>query len=317
MRKVYPQFYGTIEHIKGHNRFKLDNPSYWEKFLDNSLKVGQRITIALKPYYKPRTTGSIKDKDEGKGNQNGYYWVVVLPILAEEWGLELQEAHKEVMLYFLPKPSKLDPNKLIGGSTTKLNRLEWEDLMERIRTWAATQDTPIKIPLPNEVIDDDEEAPIMPEAPEEEPKQKVYILKKDCPNIGKERGDYYNNEYRESIEELLAKGTIEEETEEAPVEPEKAPDPINPLIELFKAVNPSYERLYANKNQRAALERMIKKMGIPELEAIIRFLPNSNAHKHAPKITTPYNLEAKLGDLIAWANVQKKAQRKVADLGKK
>jgi len=43
---------------------------------------------------------------------------------------------------------------------------------------------------------------------------KVYILKKDCPNIGKEIGDYYNNEYAESIEELLAKGVIEEEEDE-------------------------------------------------------------------------------------------------------
>ncbi len=40
---------------------------------------------------------------------------------------------------------------------------------------------------------------------------KTYILKKDCPNIGKEAGDYYNNEYSNSIEELLEKGTIEEE----------------------------------------------------------------------------------------------------------
>jgi len=39
---------------------------------------------------------------------------------------------------------------------------------------------------------------------------KVYVLKKDCPNIGKERGDNYNNEYRESIEELIEKGVIEE-----------------------------------------------------------------------------------------------------------
>ena len=41
--------------------------------------------------------------------------------------------------------------------------------------------------------------------------QKTYILKKDCPNIGKEIGDYYNNEYGESIKELLKKGVIEEE----------------------------------------------------------------------------------------------------------
>lgn len=269
MKKVYPQFYGVIKEVNGHNKFSLDNPTYWEKFLDNSLKVGQRITIALKPYYKPRTTGSIKDKDEGKGNQNGYYWVVVLPILAAHYGLEIQEMHKEVTAYFLPKPSKLDPHKVIGGSTQKLNRLEWEDLMERIRAWALTEHQ-ITIPLPNEVIDDDEEAPIIPE---------------------------------------------EDQPEEP--EPPKKPDIINPLIELFKEVNPSYERLYANKNQRAALERMIKKHGLEKVEKIIRFLPTSNAHKHAPKITTPYNLEAKLGDLLAWANVQKKTQRQTADLGAK
>ncbi len=43
--------------------------------------------------------------------------------------------------------------------------------------------------------------------------KKVYILKKDCPNIHKEAGDYYNNEYAESIEELLRRGVIEEEQE--------------------------------------------------------------------------------------------------------
>ncbi len=47
---------------------------------------------------------------------------------------------------------------------------------------------------------------------------KSYVLKKDCPNIGKETGDCYNNEYAESIEELLAKGVIEEEKPNLPDE---------------------------------------------------------------------------------------------------
>jgi len=47
-----------------------------------------------------------------------------------------------------------------------------------------------------------------------EKEEKIYILKKDCPNIGKEIGDYYNGEYAQSIEELLAKGIIEEEINE-------------------------------------------------------------------------------------------------------
>jgi len=36
-----------------------------------------------------------------------------------------------------------------------------------------------------------------------------YILKKNAPKLGKEIGDYYNGEYAESIEELVAKGVIE------------------------------------------------------------------------------------------------------------
>lgn len=43
-------------------------------------------------------------------------------------------------------------------------------------------------------------------------KEKVYILKKDCPKIGKERGDYYNGEFAGNcIEELVERGVIEEE----------------------------------------------------------------------------------------------------------
>jgi len=38
-----------------------------------------------------------------------------------------------------------------------------------------------------------------------------YILKKNAPRLGKEIGDYYDGEYAESIEELVAKGVIEKE----------------------------------------------------------------------------------------------------------
>lgn len=89
---------------------------------------------------------------------------------------------------------------------------------------------------------------------------------------------------------------------------------INELLEGFKTVNPSYSRLYAMKTQRDALGRLIKQHGVEKIKNIIGYLPKSNANKFAPKITTPYVLEAKLGDLIAWANAQKADNRKVADL---
>jgi len=53
-------------------------------------------------------------------------------------------------------------------------------------------------------------------------KRKTYVLLKACPNIGKEEGDYYVDEYSESIESLIARGVIEEIEEEE--EREKTPE---------------------------------------------------------------------------------------------
>ena len=42
---------------------------------------------------------------------------------------------------------------------------------------------------------------------------KTYVLIKDCPNLGKEIGDYYNDEYGTNYKELIEKGIIEEAEE--------------------------------------------------------------------------------------------------------
>ena len=47
---------------------------------------------------------------------------------------------------------------------------------------------------------------------------------------------------------------------------------INDLIDLFKGVNPSWERLFANKTQRAAMERLLQKMPREELENLINYV---------------------------------------------
>jgi len=79
---------------------------------------------------------------------------------------------------------------------------------------------------------------------------------------------------------------------------------INDLIDLFKGVNPSWERLFANKTQRAATERLLQKMPREELENLINYLPQTNSQKYAPVITTPAQLEYKLGDLMFFIRKQ-------------
>lgn len=74
---------------------------------------------------------------------------------------------------------------------------------------------------------------------------------------------------------------------------------LNFFIDKFKLVNPSYERLFSNKTQRTALERLMEKFNEDDFEKILDTLPITNKMKFFPTITTPCQLEEKIGSLIA------------------
>lgn len=69
------------------------------------------------------------------------------------------------------------------------------------------------------------------------------------------------------------------------------------IFELFKDVNPMCNHLYENKTQRNALQRLCDTLGSSELKEIIKYLPQLVGEKYAPVITTPMQLENKLGEL--------------------
>lgn len=77
------------------------------------------------------------------------------------------------------------------------------------------------------------------------------------------------------------------------------------VINAFKEVNPSYQKLFGNTTQRKACDRLLKTHGLDLLLSMIAFLPKSNSNKFAPKITTPLQFEDKLGLLKAWADGEK------------
>lgn len=80
----------------------------------------------------------------------------------------------------------------------------------------------------------------------------------------------------------------------------------NDLIYLFKDINPSYEKLFKNKTQRSVIERLVKKFGGLRLKKLIEILPKTNKMKYAPSITTPLQLEDKMGSLKVF--LEKKAE---------
>ena len=85
---------------------------------------------------------------------------------------------------------------------------------------------------------------------------------------------------------------------------------INVLIDEFEPVNPSCYRLFANKTQRAALERLIDKHGFEKIRHSIQYACSVAGQEFAPIITTPVQLETKLGQLIIFYKRKHNSEQK-------
>ena len=88
---------------------------------------------------------------------------------------------------------------------------------------------------------------------------------------------------------------------------------VNPLLAKFKAVNPSYERLFSNNTHRQSLERMVKKYGEEKMISLLDKLPSIMQRPYAPSITTPYELETKMGRLILFVKQEQVKNYKNSD----
>ena len=100
---------------------------------------------------------------------------------------------------------------------------------------------------------------------------------------------YINNNYKKNKNHTLAAHSAAND---------RIGSIIQPIIEKFKSVNPSFERLYRNKTQRSALERLVQKYGVTKTEGAIKMASLVAGKKYAPVITTPLELEEKLGKLV-------------------
>ena len=82
------------------------------------------------------------------------------------------------------------------------------------------------------------------------------------------------------------------------------------IIDLFKAVNPSWETMMRNKTECAAAIRLLDKYGRDKLEGIVKWLPKVNGQPYAPTVTSPWQLESKLGALKAYADKERSKGQK-------
>lgn len=95
------------------------------------------------------------ERQKRSNDQNEFYWGVCLKLISDHTGYTCEELHDILKYKFLGTDEKKIGSETVKilKSTTKLNTLQFEEYLGRIRDWASTKLNVI-IPLPNEVAND-------------------------------------------------------------------------------------------------------------------------------------------------------------------
>ncbi len=72
------------------------------------------------------------------------------------------------------------------------------------------------------------------------------------------------------------------------------------IIKIFESINPAAKRMYSNKGQRGAADRLIKEYGKARVLEGAHLAVKCFGKEHAPLVTTPYQLEQKWSNLKSY-----------------
>lgn len=110
----------------------------------------EQFTQAFKPLEDTRVEVTVQKYRKSRSlQQNAYYWGVLIDILANYTGYEPDEMHDALRWQFL-RVHRGNGLPDTVKSTTALTTAEFEEYLEKVRRWAAT-DHSVYVPEPNEV----------------------------------------------------------------------------------------------------------------------------------------------------------------------
>ena len=133
MPEPIPVWSGVLDE---RGRWHLDRPEDFRAYC-RGLR-GQRVQLIVRKPSRQRSQ-----------NENRYYWGVVIALLAEHCGYTPEEMH-EALKFAMLRTHEDGPLPSVK-STAQLSTTEFEDYLERIRIWAATE-LGVVVPLPNEAV---------------------------------------------------------------------------------------------------------------------------------------------------------------------
>lgn len=140
---IAPKFYGKI---KG-GRVEHQDPEKFNNFVAFGFKEEQEVEITIKKRFKKRTAGHPGEVT----NFNGYYWAVIIRMIADEIGeIDQEIVHHWIQLAVGNFKTMKDGTKTPIG-TGHMTGAEFSDYCSRVRMWAGnTEGLNMFIPQPHE-----------------------------------------------------------------------------------------------------------------------------------------------------------------------
>lgn len=149
MSSIIPKFEFTVH--KGVAILRTANIA--ETWLRANFKEGEHGYLTYGKVRRKRTQGAPGEK----GNQNGYYWAVVLPTISDFTGHTPEELHEIYKHRFASRKRytmKDGSTVIIPKSTASMDTLEFTAYIDRICAEAAEMGC--VVPSPEKVLNDDQ-----------------------------------------------------------------------------------------------------------------------------------------------------------------
>lgn len=144
---IKPKFFGKAD--KGVFAFNPGEREMAERHISR-YKDGRELEMTIGPRYKRRTQGATGEDT----NFNGYYWHIIVRIVADEMGeLDQEYVHNLIQIETGNFKESRTGAKVPAG-TSNMSGGEFSEYCQRARMWASTPGNitqgGIMIPLPNE-----------------------------------------------------------------------------------------------------------------------------------------------------------------------
>lgn len=129
---ITPKLYGTVKD----GQVQYEDPEKVKNYLLFFFKDDQEVEVEIKKHQKRRTSGQPGEDT----NFNGYYWAVIVRMIADEIGEIDQELVHNWIQLSVGNFTVMSNGQKVPKGTSNMTGAEFSEYCSRVRIWAASPD---------------------------------------------------------------------------------------------------------------------------------------------------------------------------------